>query len=175
MSTTGFVIGQIMGILAMILTFLSYQANTKKWVLIIQTVGTAFTAASYFFLGAGTGLILNLVCIGRNLVFYFQKTKTRASTVSSILFAAAMIALGALSFEGWYSLLLLAALAANTIFLSLGNPQLLRKSILVTSTMVLIYNCFVLSLGGIASESLAIISSAIGILRFRKGRKQQNS
>ena len=139
--------------------------------LIIQTVATAFTALSYFFLSAGIGLILNLVCIVRNLVFYFQKTNTLGNTISAYLFAAAMVALGALSFEGWYSLLLLIALAANTVVLSLGKPQILRKSILITSTMVLIYNCFVLSLGGIANESIAIISSVIGIVRYKKEKE----
>jgi hypothetical protein len=34
--------------------------------------------------------------------------------------------------------------------------------------MILAYNCFVFSIGGIANEGLAIISSIIGIIRFRK-------
>ena len=66
------------------------------------------------------------------------------------------------------SLLIIVALAANTVFLSFGNPQLLRKSILATSSLVLLYNIFVFSLGGIANEALAIGSSVVGIFRFRQ-------
>ena len=66
------------------------------------------------------------------------------------------------------SLLIIFALAANTIFMSFGNPQLLRKSILLTSTCVLIYNVFVFSIGGITNEGISIVSSVIGIIRFRK-------
>ena len=172
---TDTIIGQILGIIATALTFLSYQANTKRGVLFIQTAATAFTCASYFFLGASTGAVLNIVCVARNVTFYFQKERTRACYISAGIFAAAMVFLGALSYQGAVSLLLMLALAANTIFLSLGNAQILRKSILLTSTLVLIYNCFVFSIGGIANEALAIISSAIGILRFRKSKNNKGA
>ena len=165
---TNLIIGQILGIIATAITFLSYQANTKKWVLIIQTSATAFTCFSYFFLGASSGLILNVVCILRNIVYFFQKEKTLSNYVWSGIFTGAMIVLGILSWQAWFSIVLIIALAANTVFLSLGNPQLLRKSILATSSLVIIYNLFVFSIGGLANEALAIISSIIGIIRFRK-------
>ena len=79
-----------------------------------------------------------------------------------------MVVLGIFSWQAWFSIFLIIALAANTVFLSLGNPQLLRKSILATSSLVIIYNLFVFSIGGLANEALAIISSIIGIIRFRK-------
>lgn len=40
--------------------------------------------------------------------------------------------------------------------------------------MVLIYNVFVFSIGGIANEALAIISSIIGLVRFYKNNKKYN-
>ena len=93
--------------------------------------------------------------------------------IISLLLALAMVVLGLLSWQGPVSLLIIAALAANTIFLSFGNPQLLRKSILGTSTLVLLYNIFVFSLGGIANESLSIFSSAVGIARFRREKENK--
>jgi len=36
--------------------------------------------------------------------------------------------------------------------------------------MIIIYNVFVFSLGGIANETVAIVSSIIGIIRFRKDK-----
>ena len=44
----------------------------------------------------------------------------------------------------------------------------MRKSILVTSPLVLIYDVFTLSIGGIVYETVAIVSSIIGIVRYRK-------
>ena len=162
------IIGQILGVLATVLTFLSYQVNTKKLLLTVQSVATLCTCLSFFFLDATTGFALNLVCLLRNVVFYFQKSKTKLSYISAVILALVMVVLGAMSWQGWISLLMIVALAANTLFLSLGDPQLLRKSILVTSAMVILYNIFVFSLGGIANEAISIISSAIGIFRYRK-------
>ena len=172
---TNLIIGQILGIIATAITFLSYQANTKKWVLIIQTSATAFTCLSYFFLGASSGLILNVVCILRNIVFFFQKEKMLSNYVWSGIFTVAMVVLGIFSWQAWFSIFLIIALAANTVFLSLGNPQLLRKSILATSSLVIIYNLFVFSIGGLANEALAIISSIIGIIRFRKTKNSSEA
>ena len=103
--------------------------------------------------------------------FYFLKEGTKLNTAIAIGFAVIMAVSGGLSWQGLPSLLIIVALAINTIFLSFGKPQILRYSILLTSSMILAYNCFVFSIGGIANEGLAIISSIIGIIRFHKGTK----
>lgn len=165
------VIGQVVGIIATIITFISYQANTKRSLLIIQSIATLCTCLSYLFLGATSGFALNIICLIRNAVFYFQKEGTKLQYISASILAIVMALVGALSWQGPISLLIIIALAANTIYMSFGKPQLLRQSVLVTSTMVLIYNIFVFSIGGITNESISIISSAIGIVRYRKANK----
>ena len=59
-------------------------------------------------------------------------------------------------------------LAINTVFMALGVPQWLRKSILLTSMLILIYNILEFSVGGMINEVLAISSVVVGIVRFRK-------
>lgn len=168
------IIGQVLSIIATIITALSYQVNNKKQLLIIQTLATSFTCVAYLFLDASSGMILNIVCIVRNIAFYVHKDNEKANRISSYCLAAVMVLLGALSWQAWYSLLIIVALALNTVVLSYGNPQLLRKSILVTSSMILAYNCFVFSLGGIANEGISIVSSIIGIIRFRSNSVSDN-
>ena len=168
MSPTQLIIGQVLGIAATIITGISYQMNSKRSLLLVQTIATLCTCLAYLFLGAASGFALNIVCIVRNVVFYFQKNTGKGPLLTASLLALCMVVIGAFSWQGPVSLLIIVALAANTVFLSFGNPQLLRKSILGTSTMVLLYNVFVFSLGGIANEALAIISSIVGIIRFRK-------
>ena len=168
------IIGQILGIIATIITFISYQANTKRSLLIIQSIATICTCLSYFFLGASSGFAWNIVCLARNVAFYFQNERSKFNYVSATLFSIAMVVLGALSWQGWVSLLIIIALAANTMFMSVGKPQLLRKSVLVTSSMVLLYNVFVFSIGGITNEGVSIVSSAVGTIRYRKNKKEQS-
>ena len=162
------IVGQTLSILATLITFLSYQMNRKQTVLITQTAATVCMCAGYFFLGATAGFALNVVGVVRNVTYYFMKGSRKTTLIVASCFAAVMVVLGVLSWQGWYSILIVPALAVNTVFLSLGDPQALRKSILGTSSAIFIYNIFVFSIGGMANELVAIVSSIVGILRFRK-------
>lgn len=161
-------IGQGLGILAMIITALSYQLNTKRSLLFVQSVATLCTCFGYFFLEAWSGFALNLVCLLRNFIFFFMKEGTTPNRIAAWILAVVMAGAGALSWQGPISLLMIAALAANTVFLSFGKPQLLRKSILVTSPMIIVYNVVVFTVGGILNEAIAVVSSVIGIVRYKK-------
>ena len=163
------ILGQIIGILATVITALSYQMNTKKSLLLTQSLATACTCISYLFLGASSGFALNIVCLVRNGCFYYLKEGQKPIYISTAILATAMVVLGAFSWQGPISLLMIIALAVNTVFLSLGKPQILRYSILLTSSMILIYNIYVFTIGGMLNESIAIFSSLIGIIRFRRG------
>jgi hypothetical protein len=167
------ILGQIIGILATAITALSYQMNTKKSLLLTQSLATALTCISYLFLGASAGFALNIVCLVRNGCFYYLKEGQTPIYISTAILATAMVVLGVFSWQGPISLLMIIALAVNTVFLSLGKPQILRYSILLTSSMILIYNIYVFTIGGMLNESIAIGSSLIGILRFRKGKEAQ--
>ena len=166
------ILGQALGILATVITCLSYQMNTKRSLLIWQTIATGCSCLSFLFLGASDGFLLNIVCIVRNITFYFEKERTPLCYLSAGLLAILMGVIGALSWQGAHSLLIILALMANTIFMSLGNPQLLRYSVVVTSTMVLIYNIFVFSIGGMANEGISVVSSIVGIIRFSKAKER---
>ena len=175
--TTNQIIGQILGIIAPIITFVSYQVNSKNKLLILQTVATIATCLSYLFLGASSGFALNIVCIIRNIAFFFQDSKSKTNMISAIILAAVMGGLGFLSWEGPISLLVIIALAANTIFMSFGDAQILRKSVICTSSMILIYNFCIPNptIGGIINESVAIVASIIGIVTFINMKKGQNN
>ena len=162
------ILGQVFGFIATALTIISYQGKTQKVVLLFQTIATSCTVLSFFFLGATSGFALNIVCLLRNFYFFLVKPKTKLHLVGSIAFTVTMIVVGVISWQNLWSLLIIVALAVNTVFISLDNPQLLRKSVVATSTSVLIYNAVVFSLGGILNEGFSIISSIVGIIRYRK-------
>ncbi len=168
------IIGQIFGWIATILTFISYQMKTPKRLLIVQSASTAAIMISYFFLGATEGMLLNAVCILRNIVYYFRKVKFFSYRFWPYLLAAAMVALAAISWKGPITLLIMIPLVSNTICLSLGNNQILRASILITCTLIILYNIYFSVWGGVVNESVAIVSSAIGLIRYRKPKKQDS-
>ena len=85
-----------------------------------------------------------------------------------------MIGIGALSWQGNVSLIPIIALAANTVFMSFGKPQVLRGSVLVTSNMMIVYNILVFSIGGIVNEAIAVMSSVIGLVRFKNTNREDS-
>jgi hypothetical protein len=159
--------GQIMGWVAALITFLSYQCKEHKKLLVVQTLSTLSICISYLLLGAWSGMLLNVVCIIRNFIIYRKDIKIFSYGFWPYALAALMGLMGALSWQGPMSLLIIVALAVNTLFLYFPNVQNLRKSIVITSTMVLIYNAYFSVWGGVFNELIAISSSIIGIYRYR--------
>ena len=169
-----FFIGQGLGVLAIILGFINYQMKTRKQVLIVNSLITICFVLHYVCLGAWTGMVLNLVAAIRNVVFYFAGKNGKVNKIIPICFAIVMGLMGLtaslIAREGWYFIFSVAGLVINSYAMSFSNPNNIRKSILITSPMVIVYNCFVLSFSGIVFESVAIISSIIGIIRFRNDK-----
>lgn len=161
-------LGQILGIFSFIIFFISYQAKNSKKLLILQTVGTSTLVIHYFLIGADSGFALNIVCIVRNILYYNKNKGFLACRFIPYLLALAVGFVGALSWEGPISLIIIIALMVNTVCLSVSNTQFLRKSVVLTCSMLIVYNVCVKSYGGILNESISVISSLIGLYRYRK-------
>lgn len=164
------VAAQIFGVVSFILTFISFQTESPKKLILIQTGSTCANMLTYLCLGAMPGVALNVVCVLRNLIYFNREKKIFSYKFWPWLLAGIMGVLGLLSWDGPISLLVISALMVNTVILSLRNNRILRISILFTSTEVIIYNLFVGSYSGCISEAVAVISSAIGLIRFRKNK-----
>lgn len=166
-----YILGQILGIVAIILGFLTYQMRTRERLVFVQIATTLCFCVHYFLIGAYSGMALNAVAMIRNIVYYFTGKNGAVSRVWAVTFAVCMGAMGVLSWQAWYSVFVVIGLIINSYCMSFSNPQNIRKSILVTSPLVLIYNIIVHSFGGAVYESVAIISSFIGVLRHKNNKK----
>ena len=165
-------VGQIMGWVAALMTFLSYQCKDHKKLLVVQTLSSLSICTSYLFLNAWSGMLLNVVCLIRNFIIYRKDIKLFSYSFWAYVLAGVMAITGVLSWQGPMSLLIVVALAVNTVFLYFPNVQNLRKSILITSTMVLIYNAYYNVWGGVVNEMIAITSSAVGLFRYKNTKQK---
>ncbi len=166
------VYGQILGIIATAIIAVSFQCNKRIILLIIQAIGVLLLSISYFMLGAWSGGALNAVCCVRDIFFLFQAPNSTANRITTAISIVVMGIMGALSWQSYISLLIISALILNSFFISLGKPQVLRYSCFLTCVMVLIYNIVVFSIGGILNELVVLTSSAIGTMRYLKGKKK---
>ncbi len=163
-------IGQILGFVAVGVSFILYQLKSKKWILVVHTVICILLAANYFILGAYSGMAMNLVGIARNLV-YSNKQIFKGSCWKFIM-CGIILVIGIITATGPASILVIAGITINSYALSFKNPQHLRISLMFTSPMVLIYDIIYFSLGGILFEAVSLISAAIGLYRYREKKTE---
>ncbi|MBE7047516.1 MAG: YgjV family protein [Ruminococcaceae bacterium] len=162
--------GQIFGWITTLLTFISFQCKEHKKLVVVNTLATASLCMSYMFLGAWSGMLMNLVAIVRNIAIYKRDCKFFSHSFWPYLFASLMGILGVLSWQGPMSLLVIAALIIGTLFLYSPKVQNLRKVTVLTAIMVIIYNVYFKVWGGVVNELIAMASAVIGIYRYRKTR-----
>ena len=168
-------IGHILGFIAVGLFFYSYQVNEKRKLMTIQTVATALSCVQYLLIGAYSGFALNVVCIIRNFIFYFRDKNQRTDLTSPVLISLCIAAASILSWEGVHSLLITLGLVVNTMCMGMCDAKSFRKTILISSSLILAYNAFAFSYSGILSESISLISVIIGIIRYRSSQQPQHT
>ncbi len=166
--TTIEIIGQIISVLAVIVSFITYQMKSSRAIFVTLSIATGISCVAYALLGGTTALWLNLVSILRNVCYCFRDKSRVLYYGLPILLALIMSVMSVFLWEGYHSLFFVVGLALNTLAMGYFNPQNLRKSILLTSSLILIYNLFIPSIGGTINELVAISSSVIGLYRYRK-------
>ncbi len=171
MESVVYIIGQALGIVAIALGFLSYQMKTRESLVFAQFATAICFVLHYLMIGAYSGMALNIISVIRNFTYYQLGKKGSVAKVWAIIFSVVMGIMGILSWQNIYSIFVVLGLIINSYCMSFSNPQSIRKSILVTSPLVLIYDILVLSIGGAVYESIAIISAVIGIVRTHKAKK----
>jgi len=163
--------GHIFGVISIGLFFLTYQVFDKKKLLAVLTAATVAICLQYLFLGAYSGFALNIVCLIRNFFYYWRKRETTFGKIMPVLFAVLIGVMSLFSWDGWFSVFILAGLVINTLCVGYCDSQQLRKSILVTCPMVIVYNAFTMSYAAIISEVIGMVSGVIGIVRYNRAKR----
>ena len=163
-----YIIGQGLGVVAIALGFLSYQLKTREALVFAQFATAVCFVLHYLMIGAYSGMALNIIAVIRNFIYFRLGKKGPVAKGWAIAFSVIMGIMGVLSWQNWYSIFVVLGLIINSYCMSFSNPQNIRKSILVTSPLVLIYDVLVFSFGGAVYETIAIVSAVIGIIRTRK-------
>lgn len=165
-------LGQFLGIVAVILGFVSFQMKTPKKILACQITVAFLFAAHYMLIGAFDAAPLNLLAAVSNILYYFRAKRGSKSLFEPIFYIAMITVIGILTWESWYTLILMFGLYATAVGLSLTEPQNTRKVMLIKAPLCLVYNALVLSVGGVIYESAVLASAIIGLIKYRKGKTE---
>lgn len=162
-------LGQVLSIIGMALTIVSFQMKTRKQIILFQTAGSIFFLLSYLLLESWSAVYLNVVFLIRNIVFYFGKDKKWArNKLWLVALLCAVVIAGSVGFRSWLDILPIIGSVFGTVAMYMKNENMLRLLKLGDSPCWLIYNCTVPSTGGIICEVLNIISILVGLIRYKK-------
>ena len=161
-------IAQAVGIVGMALSIFSFQCKENKKFFITQALSGAMFAVNFLLLGSYTAAVLNFINIFRGWVFGFAPKKLRTPLAAVV--ALMLVASTVFTYDGWLSLLILAAQIVGTAVMWTDNGKVIRIAQLAfVSPVWLTHNIICGSLGAILCEIFAITSTVISLVRFRKG------
>jgi len=170
------IIGQIFGIIGLIVFVLSFQCKNSKKLVLVQGIGGLMFFINFILIEAYGGALFNLTILIRGLLYMKKDNKIIKPLIVEILFTLAYI----------YSLTLVSGNMLQIVLTTLPYISLLIMSVLMwkengkliryfqiatLSPSWLIHNIFNLTWGGILAEVFNIISAVISIFRFKEHKE----
>ena len=166
---------QVIGLLALAASVVSFQMKTYKGIMVLQIICAALFSVHMgllFALGhrdAISGCASNLLCLVRDVAFWFlAKRPQKRPWIKTVVFYVLMAGVGAATWQSPVSLLCIIGMLLNTVSFSMTDPQKVRRVILFSSPFILVYDLLSASVGGAVNELISFASAVIGVLRFRK-------
>ena len=164
-----YVIAQIIGFIAFLFSLVAYHKSKKNKILGNMIISNVLNLIHYLLLGAYSGCITKVLAIIRdNFIILKDKNKKLSSNIYLILFILIYIIASIFTYNGIISLFPLMAALIYIIFIWNGREITIKKVAFATYFLWLIYNIFVLSIPGIITNIVSIISTFIAIINYKK-------
>ncbi len=172
-------IGEIIGIIAVIEGFLIYLSNKRGKILILKFISDALWVANMSLVGGYTGAVLNSLCMCREFVFYNRDKHKWASSplwlvVFMILTASSPIVSMAMGKEGLFAILPAVGSMAAVVGYYHKKPSIMRYISIFANGCWLVYNIIITNYSGVVNGIILISSALVGmIIVFIKKAKEK--
>jgi len=163
-----YIVGQILGIIAVILGFICFQMKSPRVILIFQIIVASVFVVHYICIGSMTAMALNIVAAVQCVCYYFRDKKGSKGLFLPIFFSVVMVIASILTWGEWYSVFIMTGLVVNAVSLSFSSAHKIRVAMLIKAPLCLIYNVLAGSIGGVIYESALLVSSVVGIIKKNK-------
>ena len=160
-------VAQIIGIIALVCSVISFQQKTHKIMLVFQLLATVLFSVHFALLGAYTGAILNGIAVFRSVVFMNKDKKWAKNKAWLILFCIVSVAAGAMTWDGSViSIFPVFGLLFTTVAFWIKTPKYVRMTAFPSSPLWLAYNIINRSYGGAITEIINMISIIVAMIRL---------
>lgn len=161
-----FILAQICGVIALILTVISVQFKTKEKIVMCMIFPNLVVAVQYFLLNAITGGVVSIINAVRCIVFYYYKKKDkRPSIMVLLIFEIIAIISGITSWQNIWSLIPIFVTVIYTYGLWQDNVNIIRIAAGIAGLGWAIYNIIVMAYVGAIQEIAQLVSSIISLVK----------
>ena len=158
--TTAFIISQIAMFIAMGFDFLSLQYKKREYTFLCLIISASLISAHYFLLNKNAAGVIVFISILRFITCYFTTNKK---------FLFIFIGLNTISLFFTYTEIYDFIIYTGLLVFIIGNFQkdnkLMRKLMMVGTSIIIIYNLIIFTPMGVIAESSFLISNFIGYYR----------
>ena len=161
-------IGQILGILGMLVSIFSFQCKRNSRVFLMLGASSILFAASYVFLGSLLSAVCNIINIIRATFAMNKKCHTKLHwLIIALLYATGTY----FTYDGLWSFVLLATQITGAYAMFFGDGNFLRKiQLFVISPVWFVTNIIAvdqIAVGGIICEIFTVISVIVSFIRYK--------
>lgn len=168
-----YICSQIFGILSLIVTLISYHLKTKKQIFKGMCVANVLDITHYLLLNAYSGLTTKVMALIRNIfILIKEKNQKLNSNLFLLLFIIGYIILGIITFENKFSLLPMIAAIVYMIGVWNGGELAIKRIAFLCYFLWLIYNVSVMSIAGVLSNVISLISTYIAYYTCKKQKNK---
>lgn len=170
------ILAQCLGLGAMACNVISLQQKEKKKLLLLQLLVSGLFMVSFFLLGAYAAFLQNVVATVRNILFSREKFTEKQRKTWSLVFIGLFLLAYCLTFvlfgeafntkNAIINALPTIAMCIMSVAFGLKSVFKIRLLSIASAVLWLIYSIIFVSWGDIASESMSIVSSLVGIVRI---------
>ena len=133
-----YITGQILGVIAVVLGFISFQQKTQLRIIIFECVTALVFSAHYLLISAPTAVALNLLSVFICLFFAVRNKRQGESKIGVAVCSLLIAVSGILTWENLCSVFLIIGLVLHTVSLSFANPQNTRRAMLIKSPLCIV-------------------------------------
>ncbi len=157
---------QIMGYIGLLCAIIGFQCKRHKPIMLWRIGNEFFFGVQFFMMHTWTGLMMNVIGTVRNIIFTSQVEKNRSTRPAQIVFSVLFVVLGMLTYNGYISILVIAAKVITTFAYGMKNTSLLRLLTLPTCICWMIYNIYCGIVPGVICEIFTITSILTAMIRI---------
>ena len=169
---TRLLIAQLIGFVALFFSVASFQAKSRKKIIVFQILSNTVWVIQFFMLGEYTALVTNFIGIIRNVIYAVKgKWKLADSKVVPICSIALFITSGIITYKTSFDILPVFAMCISSITYFLNEERKIRYLSILVIVPWLIFSIHSGSIASIMSDSFNLISVLVAIARYDLAEK----